>query len=292
MQDFPPFWRIDYARKQIIVPYAHLTKEKIPYIFKFLEGVKCKFLTGAPSMIAQYCILLEEAGLTPRMHPVAIFLGAEGLQVFQEEVIRRVLNCSITDHYGFSEGCGNASRCEYGNYHEDWEFGVLECDDPKFEADGAYSGRIIATGFANLSFPFIRYDIGDTGTWAPPDFKCPCGRSSNVLFHINGRSEDYIVTPEGNKVMRFSYLFKDSKGIKEAQVIQRQVGSIIIKYVPRNIFDGNDLLKIKEIARNWISPNLIIDFEQVEEIPRSSSGKFKPVVSELRDSGKQGGLCR
>lgn len=280
-QSKPPFWRIDLARKQVIVSAAHLTSSKVPHIVKYLNRKKIKYFTGSPSQIAQFCSVIEEDGLRLTSKPEVVFTGAENIQELQRKVIESVTGAVITDQYGFSEGAANASRCEYGNYHEDWEFGYLECGDGIKNSDGTVTGKILATGFSNMVFPFIRYEVGDTATWAPDDYKCPCGRESKVIFEICGRNDDYIITPEGNKVMRFGFLFKETTGIYEAQVVQREVGSIVIRYVPSESFKEKDLEHVRSLAKEWVSPKLQVTFEKMETIPRSASGKFRPVISEL-----------
>ena len=103
-----------------------------------------------------------------------ITLGAEKCYDVQKKIIHKVTGALITDQYGISEGCANASKCQYGNYHEDSEFSYLECSDKVQNKDGSYTGKIIATSLINNTFPFIRYQTGDTATWAPNNFKCPC----------------------------------------------------------------------------------------------------------------------
>mgnify|MGYP002280457329 CR=1 FL=1 len=282
-----PYWRIDWARKQIIISASHLVPGKIGSLTEYLNKKNIEIFTGYPSQIAQFCGLLESEGLALEKKPSFIFPGAENVQDFQQDVISRVTGAEITDQYGFSEGACNASRCEYGNYHEDWEYGVMDCEEGVENPDGSMTGKIIGTGFTNLAFPFIRYEVGDTATWAPEGYVCPCGRQSRVIWKIDGRSEDFILTPEGNRVMRLDYLFKDSKRIREAQVVQRELGAIAIRYVPREGFDSTDLDHIKKTVKGWISPLLQVTFERVTHIERSASGKFKPVVSELRGSEKK-----
>jgi phenylacetate-CoA ligase len=281
-QNKPPFWRLDYARKQIIISSGHLVRNKVRDIVNFLNTSKVKYVTGYPSQISHFCNLIDEDKSISLNNRVCIFPGAEGIQQFQKNTLSKVWGSNIFEQYGFSEGCGNASMCEYGNYHEDWEFGILDSYDSIVNSDGSKTGKIVATGFANYAFPFLRYEVGDSATWESENFRCPCGRHSKVIREINGRNEDYVITPEGNKIMRFDYIFKDAFSIREAQVIQRQLGSVIIKYVPRQGFNESDLLIIKEAMRSWISSSLQIYFEQVDAIARGTSGKFKPVVSDLR----------
>jgi len=280
-QKKPPYWRIDLARKQILVPGSHLSPEKIVSLAEFLDKRACRFFTGYPSQIAQFFSLLGDCDFSFSNLPSSIFFGCENVQDFQRSVISQFTTSQMSDHYGFSEGACNASRCEFGHYHEDWEYGHMDCIDPVYHPDGSYTGKIIATGFANLAFPFIRYEVGDTATWAPESYRCSCGRESRVIFSIDGRNEDFVLTPDGNKVMRFDYLFKDTPSIKEAQVIQHELGKITIRFVARSSFDSSHLERIRKMSADWISDTLLVDFEQVEFIERSPTGKFKPVVSHL-----------
>jgi phenylacetate-CoA ligase len=180
--------------------------------------------------------------------PKYIFTGAEPVLLKQREDIENWTNGHLSDQYGMTEGVCNISKCASGNYHEDFEFGYIERINPVLLDDGAIRAKIVATSFTNKLFPFIRYDTGDVAIWEPDDFKCPCGRNSPVVRSIEGRIEDYIITPEGRRIMRFDYIFKDSIELKEAQVIQHQEGAIVINYV---LIDGCkiDTNAIKKINR-------------------------------------------
>lgn len=276
-----PFWRWNVPMRQALISMQQLRPDRVRELARFLSAREYEFFSGYPSFIHTLALLLEEKRLQLRYHPKYVFLGAENTHDFQRAAIERVLRTTVTDQYGFAEGAGNASRCEHGLYHEDWEFGVIECGEPEVMEDGSVRGKIVATGFSDYGFPFIRYEVGDTARWAPRDFRCKCGRSSTVIFHIEGRNEDYVLTPEGNRIMRFGYLFQDTESIREAQIIQREHGSITIRVVPRDTYSHSVEDLIRERVWNFISPSLRVYFEYVDQIPRSRSGKFKFVVSEL-----------
>lgn len=276
-----PYWRWNWPMRQALVSMQQLRPDRIRELARFVDSHGFEYFIGYPSFIHTFSLLLEEHGLELRSHPKYVFLGAEKTHDFQRSAIERVLKSRVTDQYGFSEGAGNASKCEHGVYHEDWEFGILECGEPEQLEDGSVRGKIVATGFADYAFPFVRYEVGDTAVWAPKEYQCPCGRKSRVLTNIEGRNEDYVITPEGMRVMRFDYLFKDTETIKEAQVIQREEGAIVIRVVRRETYSRSVEDSIREQVENWISPRLKVYFEYVDEIPRSKSGKFRAVVSEL-----------
>jgi len=94
-------------------------------------------------------------------------------------------------------------------------------------------------------------------------------------------NEDYVLTPEGRRIRRFGYIFKNTKNVKEAQIIQQKLGEIIIKIVKRENYSLKDEKQVKSEISKWISPKLEVEFEYLNEIPRDTSGKFRAVVSLL-----------
>lgn len=286
-QNKPPYWRWNWPMRQVLLNMQHVTPNKIDDLVGFVNKHNFKFYSGYPSIIAHFCSVIEEQGLKVHKQPKYLFFGAENMHQFQRDTIKRVLpDTHISDQYGITEGCANASRCENDNYHEDWEYSILEYESPNYHKDGSLSGKIIATGFSNYFFPFIRYEVGDVLTWENDSYICDCGRSSRVIRSIQGRDEDYILTPEGNKIMRFDYIFKDTSEIKEAQIIQKEYDSIIVRYVLRGHPRKNLEQVLKNNISNWISPAIKVYFDVVCDIPRSPSGKFKPVVSDIKSHTK------
>jgi phenylacetate-CoA ligase len=164
-------------------------------------------------------------------------------------------------------------------FHEDFEYGILECAATKKTDASTLQGRIIATGFACYGMPFIRYDVGDIGIWKQAS--CACGRESKVLVGVVGRVEDYVVTPEGSRIMRFDYIFKDAGNIQEAQVVQRELGSICLRIVRRPSFSAADEDLLRKEIRERVSPRLSVQFEYLDEIEREPNGKFSAVKSFL-----------
>jgi phenylacetate-CoA ligase len=277
-QNNPPYWRENRALKQTIFTMHHLNTNTVPSIVGRLNKGGFVYYSGYPSILFALASLIEELRLEIFRPPKIIFTGAEALLDYQREKISYIFKCPVTDQYGFSEGCGNASRCEEDLFHEDFEYGLLECVEPTINADGTRTGKVIATGFTNLAMPFIRYEVGDTATWT--ESSCKCGRESKTIRQINGRNEDFVLTPEGNKILRFDYIFKDTKSISEAQIIQKELGAIIIKIVKRSDYNNERMeLFLKNEVKSKISQQLNVSFEYVDSIERESTGKFRAVKS-------------
>lgn len=279
-QTKPPFWRENYAMKQTIFTMHHMSPEKVPFIVQRLNKGGFKYYSGYPSILYSLATIIEDLNLKITNSPDVIFTGAEALLDYQREKISSVFGCIVTDQYGFSEGCGNASRCEHDLFHEDFEYGILECHNPTVNPDGTRTGEVLATGFTNLAMPFIRYQVGDTATWT--DQECKCGRASKTILQVNGRNEDFVITPEGNKILRFDYIFKDTTAIAEAQIVQRELGSIVVRIVKRENYTAEQMEPfLKKEVRTKVSQQLKVEFEYVESIERESTGKFRAVKSYL-----------
>jgi len=277
----PPYWRWNLPLRQVIINMQHLTPNKIHDIIGFFNNHHFKYYSGYPSIIHSFASIAMEQGLNLHTPPKYIFTGAENVLSYQRNDIHNFTGATLTDQYGFTEGCGNASHCRELMYHEDFEFGIIECDSPTIDLDGRRKGKILCTGFASPEFPFIRYEVGDVGIWEKSGYKCKCGRQSSVLAGIDGRVDDYVVTPEGSRIMRFDYIFKDTLHIKESQITQKELGAITVTIVRRPDFGTNDEQYISQEIAKWISPRLKVDFEYVTEIEREGNGKFRAVKSLL-----------
>lgn len=280
-QQHPPYWRWNWPARQALINMQHVTAAHAPAIVSFLGHHEFGFYSGYPSIVHALALTATEQGLELDSRPRVVVTGAEPLYDFQKRDIARFTGALLTDQWGFSEGAGNASQCEHFRYHEDPEFGILECADPQSLPDGRISGKLVCTGFANRVFPFVRYEVGDTAVWEPPGYRCPCGRQSRVLASIDGRNEDFVLTPEGCRIARFDYIFKEAGHVRECQVVQKEWGVVTLRVVRRPAYGlADERLLLSEIAR-WISPSLIVHFEYVSEIEREPNGKFRAVKSLL-----------
>ena len=280
-QKKPPFWRENYFARQTVFTMHHINNNSIFSIVDRLNKGDFIYYSGYPSIIYNLAVLIQENNLEIKNPPKVIFTGAETLLMHQREIISSVFKCLVTDQYGFSEGGCNASRCENDYFHEDFEYGLMECVDGKENSDGSVVGKIIATGFTNYAMPLIRYEVGDTATWT--NVNCQCGRKTRTISQINGRNEDFILTPEGNRVQRFDYIFKNTPSIIEAQVLQFELDSIVIRIVRRYDYSINEMeAHLKNEVRDKVSVGLLVLFEYVERINLEQSGKFRAVKSLLK----------
>lgn len=277
-QNRPPYWRFKREQNQYMINMQHITRDKVSDIVDFINKIGARFFVGYPSIICALAELIDEMDLKITNPPQYIFSSAEKMYDFQRMKIQKVFpHTVIMEHYGFSEGAASASKSPDGFYHEDFELGHLELKDP-IDCGTGYMGSLIATGFQNYGMPFIRYEIGDTATFT----KEHTGKYGQCITDIEGRNGDYVLTPEGARIMRFGYIFKQSDTIKECQIVQSELGEMTVRIVPRgNYVKALSESEIVSAVRKQISPTIKVNFEYLNAIPRTKSGKFKAVVSEL-----------
>ncbi len=246
-----------------------------------LSSFKPKFLRGYPSSIHLLAEWIEEKNRT--IHPLdGIFTTSEKLQGNVRAKLESVFSCEVFDGYGLNDGGLSAFECqEHCGMHVDTERGVMEVVDSHGNRLEDGEGTILATTLHNYSMPLIRYDTGDVARIT--DDVCPCGRSQQLLTEVVGRSVDVLTTPEGTKVHGWFFLYvlwEFGQGIREYQVVQETTERILIKIVPRADFDRRSLDKIAESIRRK-SERWIVEFEMVDRIERTASGKHKFIMNEV-----------
>lgn len=281
-----PYWRFNRAQNQYLISMQHINDNTIVEIVGFLNSIQPKFYSGYPSIIAEVArlALQHKLFLFDNATPSVVFTGAEKLLLDQQQSINTWLGSDVvlTDQYGLTEGNCNFSKCEKGNYHEDFEFCHIEIVDGEELEDGSVKGRLVGTSFYNMAMPLIRYDTGDIAILAPEDFVCSCGRSSRVIKEVDGRIDDYVLLPNNKRIMRFDYLFKDTFEVVEAQVIQKELGAVEILAVLLSGASSTEFeSKVRAHFAEYIHKDLRIIFSYTERIERSGTGKFKAVLNRL-----------
>lgn len=275
----PPFWTYDLYNKWLILSSYHLTRENLEYYIREISKYAPAIIKGYPSSI--YLLALAHKHSSYKVSPRAVYTASETLLAYQRQVIEESFNCKVYNWYGTSEMCVNIVECEQGKMHLKMEHSYVEIIREDGSAAGAgEEGKVVCTSFGNYALPFIRYDVGDVVKLSREE-TCKCGRGGILVDEVLGRSEDYIITPDGRWVGRLDHIFKDSLAVSEAQIIQKTPDSIEIRMVISDDYDKKEEAEILEEARNRLGREIKIKINYVSEIKRTKNGKFKFIVSEL-----------
>ncbi len=110
--------------------------------------------------------------------------------------------CEVFDRYGSRETGDMAGECdEHRGLHVlPWTCHLEVLDGQDEPVGPGEEGEIVVTGFTNRAMPLIRYRIGDRARVPAERSVCPCGRDTQMLASITGRTVDMFLGPDGAMV--------------------------------------------------------------------------------------------
>jgi phenylacetate-coenzyme A ligase PaaK-like adenylate-forming protein len=185
-------------------------------------------LVGYPSVIGR----LARAVLADQLdcNPVRVSTNSEPLLDEDRQAITAAWHAPVHNLWGSTEIGVQAVGCGVGEgLHVCEDEVVLERvdEDGRRVGDDEPAARTLATGLANLTFPFIRYDLGDEVTWLPEP--CECGSAFARVADIGGRRDDdfrygAITVPAS----AFRHVLGTDPRVSEYQVTQTPTGADIL----------------------------------------------------------------
>ncbi|WP_234571739.1 phenylacetate--CoA ligase family protein [Rhodohalobacter sp. 614A] len=277
-QQNPPYWRHDYFNNRVYLSTSHISQKTVHDIVDYLNSTYFVFFTGYPSAMVNLANLMRENDLKLLNPPKIIFSASDALLKNHKTIIRDVFGAPVTEFYGNVEFAGTMSKCKHGRFHVDYE----HCHIESQKLDDSENQELILTSWGNEAMPFIRYRIGDYGI--PLHSECECGRKSDTFSGIDGRTEDYVVTPDGRKLIGMNQVFEYAENALEIQLFQKEKEEIIFRIVPGKNFGEKDKESLIREFRRRAGDEMTIRFDLVDSIEKSSSGKFRAVISEIDDS--------
>ena len=273
-------YRYNAVEKQVYFSAFHLKPATASHYVDALIKHKVVWMTGyAVSfyLLAKY--ILDQNLQVPPLK--AIITTSEKLTPEMRAVMQRAFQCRVFEEYSTVENCLFASECEHGKLHLSPDVGIVEILRP----DGSPCppgeiGEVVTTCLTRSFQPLVRFRLGDLAAWDPD--LCLCGRQMPVLREVVGRIEDVVTGPDGRQMVRFHGIFVDQPHVIEGQIIQESLSRFTVKVVPANGFSEDDVSDIQHRMHQRLGNEVYIKVEQVEQIPRTSSGKFQAVISEVK----------
>ena len=269
------FWRKDFANRTLYCSSYHLRADTLPGYVAAIEQWKPEFIDSYPSAILQVAEFLNERKMKLDIPLRFILTSSETLSAEHRRAIEGAFGVKVIDQYGCTEMAVMA-RNDGGGYVVDPLYALVEYEP----VDGTDTSALICTGLVNLAMPLVRYRIGDV-------VEAPASVDPTALpqsfARVIGRVDDYIVTPEGNKIGRIDPAFKGVVGVRQSQVIQESRGELEVLVV---LAPGSDLEEIRRVLTENIlartSRQMSVTVREVQTIPLTKAGKFKSVISKVR----------
>lgn len=277
-QNKPPFWVWNSGLNQLYMSSYHLSDNFMGYYLKELKKRKLDYIHGYASSLYSLA-LFSKNNNSHGLHFKVALSNAEPLYYYQRALIEDVFNCKVVNTYGCTEWCFQGSECVEKRLHISPDVSFLEVvDEHGNPAKDGEVGDVIATGLINFVQPLIRYRTGDSAIISSA--QCSCGSSFPVLESVEGRTDDLVHLPDGRRTGRLDPLFKGKFPLVEAQIIQRELDQFTLKIVPGAGWDATSEEMLRKSCNDFLG-NVNISIKKVRRIPRTKSGKFKAVISEI-----------
>jgi phenylacetate-CoA ligase len=240
-----------------------------------------------PHAIVGYTGMLVDIARFAREHKAltwkasTLISTAETLQCGQRELLEAQLAHEVFDSYGSREFMNIATECSmHSGYHIATDNLLVEVvDKNENPVEPGDEGRIVVTDLRNAATPFIRYEVGDLGSLAPPGEHCRCGRPFPLLRRVEGRSQDVILTRRGRvSALNVQDVLEHFEWIEGYQLMQPSREQLVIKLLARAELTEELLNPVRSRLRAQLG-DIAVTFVRVNELTRRPNGKIELVAS-------------
>lgn len=269
----------NFLFNRCFVDGSNLTDSQMDRIINKLLSGKFKVLWGYSSLINEIAQEAIQRNLSINLD--SIITSSEMLFPAQRQAIEQAFNAPVYDNYSSREFAIAAECNQHNGLHVNDELLFVEIlNDQNNRVTANEVGRVIITDLFNLSFPFIRYEIGDLAEWGN-EIKCSCGVGSKKFARIVGRKSEIIRLGLDVRIPPtfFPDYFKIYDHISDFMIEIMDNDSICVDVVVKNhpIDNKAENSKIKnDLCRHF--PGISFQIRETEEIARTQGGKRQFII--------------
>lgn len=280
-QKRPPFWRHNRHLNQLLLSSFHLAPQNLEFYVRALLEFRPAVMDGYPSSL--YVLAKMLLNTNQRLPVRAAITSSETLYDFQREAIEKAFECRVFDYYAAAERVVFSVECDHHQgHHLCEEYGVTEVLDENDEPVAAGTeGYLVGTSLHNRGMPLIRYRTTDRIAVRPD--ACACGRPLQLTDDVTTKAEDLLRLSDGRLISPsvLTHPFKPLDSIEGSQIVQTDLDRLLIRIVPGGSFGEAERGHLIRELRARLGEDMRIDIELIQELPRTSRGKFKWVVSQV-----------
>lgn len=270
----------DYVKTgEIRLNAFNLSNERKLHFARLCTWTRPKLVRGYFTAIKDFAYFLRDEKIAfPQVK--GIILCAETVDDAIRAEIEDIFQAPAFNAYGGRELSLIAMECQHKNgLHEVSENNYVEFEPIQLRGYPD-AGNLIVTNLNNYAMPFIRYRIGDIGVPSRSE-SCACGRGLPLIDRVIGRTTEVLSFVDGVKIAgeMFIHLMKDLP-VRAYQFVQKADNRIVLRYPQDAKIDDALRSRIRDVYRNYLPPGVILDFEEVEKIEKTTTGKFRFVLRE------------
>ena len=267
--------RSSLLNRQIVLNTAVFDESDALAFNERMKKYRPKCILGYANALVVFALMMKEKNITA-YSPHSVISSAEMLPPENRKIIEEAFGCKVYNRYGSRETSVIASECDR---HEGMHI-MAEGLHVELMVDGRHAlpgeiGQMIVTDLLNLPMPFVRYRMGDTARWC--DKPCSCGRGLPMLAELTGRVTDFLVTENGalSSGALLAQVVAFRPMLRQIQIYQERQGEVVFRIASgRGIpAPDDDLNYIREKSALYLGKGTKVEFEFVDEIPKTASGK-------------------
>ena len=219
-----------------------------------------------------------------RISPSGVVATSMMLLEAERTVMEQAFGIKVTNRYGCEEVSLIACECEqHRGLHLNADHNIVEFlrDDGNPCSPGE-DGRIVVTELINFGMPMIRYEVGDRGV--PADRICPCGRGLPMMETVTGRTADFLVAENGDRVAGISIIENSLTripGIRQMQLVQDVPCRVQVNLVPGPGYGDEVEAELISALRKMLGVGFSVQVKRVDAIPPEKSGKYRFSICRL-----------
>jgi phenylacetate-CoA ligase len=260
-----------------------LTRQTGLALWHEINRLKPGFFHGYPFALAMLARIAQEEGLKYHRPHTIISIGESLPSSVRRALSEAYGGARIFDYYSMHENAVMITECRHGAKHFIDDYAYHETVDAAGMPVTSGRGEIVGTSYYNYAMPLIRYCTRDFARLPSLPTPCPCGRPFPAVDVIEGRKEDFVVTPDGRILNLFDDPMNEGRGIAASQYIQDAPDHLTVNILPSPDFDPLSLAAIERELRRYVGPAMRFDFRLVDELERrpGDSGKIPFLISRI-----------
>ncbi|HPQ70500.1 MAG TPA: hypothetical protein PKW95_15330 [bacterium] len=264
--------------QNVFLSSFYLTEQTAPRYVEELERFSPVYIEAYASSIGFLAEWVLRHGVQPHLPRLrSVYLSSETALPHQCEAIARAFACRVFNKYGNSEQATIIGMCRYGRHHEFEEYSFTEYLDEQGDEAREGQAHIVSTSFVNRAMPLIRYRTDD---WVELDgTPCACGRAHRTIKRIVGRSQEYLLGRNGERISIAAINTHSDvyDGIADFQYVQEEPGAAVIRVVAAAL-DDRQRERIVEEATYRTARTVAFTLETVDSLTKTRGGKRLMIV--------------
>lgn len=283
------------------IKYLHIG-DPPEQIIKELNEFQPEFLGSDANMLRKLAKLKND-GIGKNIQPECMFAGGSMLDSYTKTYVEQAFGTRLFDVYGSTEAGPMAFECvDEKYYHVHSDFVLLEIlDQQNNPVPDETPGKLVATRLYGHGTPIIRY-TGIEDILVPSSHQTSCGITSEMLHHIEGRTADLLILPNGQLLSPLSITGIPAKVmekhqsfiIDQFQIIQHSEDDIeVLVIINDKVKTKGTIVKIviddlhHEFQKNF-GDEINVTIRQVDEIQKDARADYvKVVISKVKKSTKK-----